>query len=85
MTTKPLALYGLKSHPFYPDLPVDTMPAVDTFLRRVELTLADGGFAVLTGDPGTGKTIALRLLAERMDALPSIATTNTKPTFGAET
>ena len=34
--------------------------------------MADGGFAMLTGDPGTGKTIALRLLAERLRALPNV-------------
>ncbi len=65
MNTKLLALYSLKFHPFHADVPTEalyTTPVVDAFLRRVELTLADGGFAMLTGDPGTGKTIAMRLL-----------------------
>jgi general secretion pathway protein A len=73
--TKLLSLYGLKFHPFRPDVPVDalfTMPAVDSFVRRVELGIADGGFAMLTGDPGTGKSVALRLLAERLRALPDV-------------
>ena len=73
--TKALSLYGLKFHPFRPDVPHDalfTTPAVDSFLRRVELGIADGGFAMLTGDPGTGKSIALRLLAERLRALPDV-------------
>ena len=73
--TKLLSLYGLKFHPFRPDIPVDalfTTPAVDSYLRRVELGIADGGFAMLTGDPGTGKSIALRLLAERLRALPDV-------------
>src|SRR5579871_1149483 len=75
MNTKLLALYGLKFHPFHADVPTEALyatPAVDAFLRRVELTIADGGFAMLTGDPGTGKTIATRLLADRLRALPNV-------------
>jgi general secretion pathway protein A len=75
MNPKLLALYSLKFHPFHSDVPTDalyTPPAVDVFLRRVELTLTDGGFAMLTGDPGSGKTIAMRLLAERLRLLPNV-------------
>src|SRR5260221_1109126 len=74
--SKLLSLYGLKFHPFRPDIPTDALfatPAVDSYLRRVELGIADGGFALLTGDPGTGKSIALRLLAERLRQLPDVA------------
>ena len=73
--SKLLSLYGLKFHPFRPDIPTDALfatPAVDSYLRRVELGIADGGFALLTGDPGTGKSIALRLLAERLRQLPDV-------------
>ena len=73
--SKLLSLYGLKFHPFRPDVPPEalfTTPAVDSFVRRIELGIADGGFAMLTGDPGTGKSIALRLLAERLRALPDV-------------
>jgi len=73
--SKLLSLYGLKFHPFRPDVPLDalyTTPAVDSFLRRVELSIADGGFAMLTGDPGTGKSVALRLLADRLSKLPDV-------------
>jgi len=51
--SKLLSLYGLKFHPFRPDVPIDalyTTPSVDSYLRRVELGIADGGFAMLTGD-----------------------------------
>src|SRR5271155_1196549 len=75
MNTKLLALYSLKFHPFHADVPTEalyTTPVVDAFLRRVELTITDGGFAMLTGDPGTGKTIAMRLLADRLRALPNV-------------
>lgn len=70
-----LSTYGLKFHPFRPDVPLEalyTTPLVDSFLRRVELSIADGGFAMLTGDPGTGKSVALRLLAERLSKLPDV-------------
>lgn len=73
--SKLLSLYGLKFHPFRPDVPPDALhitPAVDSFLRRVELGITDGGFAMLTGDPGTGKSVALRLLFERLRALPDV-------------
>jgi type II secretory pathway predicted ATPase ExeA len=47
-------------------------PAVDAFIRRVELGIADGGFVMVTGDPGTGKSVALRLLTERLRKLPDL-------------
>lgn len=75
MNAKLQALYGLKFHPFRPDVPVSalhTTPVVDAFLRRVELGIADGGFVMITGDPGTGKSVALRLLSERLRALPDV-------------
>jgi type II secretory pathway predicted ATPase ExeA len=73
--SKLLSLYGLKFHPFRPDVPTEalfTTSAVDSYLRRVELGIADGGFAMLTGDPGTGKSVALRLLADRLRQLPDV-------------
>ncbi len=74
MRTRLLSLYGLKFNPFRPDVPPEalfTSPAVDTFLRRVELGIADGGFAMVTGDPGTSKSVVLRLLDGRLRALPN--------------
>jgi type II secretory pathway predicted ATPase ExeA len=73
--SKLLSVFGLKFHPFRPDIPVEalfTTPTVDSFVRRIELGIADGGFALLTGDPGTGKSVALRLLAKRLRALPDV-------------
>jgi general secretion pathway protein A len=75
MIPKLQTLYGLKFHPFRPDIPIEALyatPAVDAFLRRVEYTIADGGFAMVTGDPGAGKSIALRLLADRLRGLPDV-------------
>ena len=71
MNRELLTLYGLKWNPFAADLPVDSLmatPAVDSFCRRVEHHLVrQGGFALITGEPGTEKSVALRLLARRLE------------------
>lgn len=75
MNPKLKALYGLKFHPFRPDVPIEALyvtPQVDSFLRRVELGIADGGFVSITGEPGSGKSVALRLLADRLRRLPNV-------------
>lgn len=64
-----LSFFGLKFHPFRADVPHDALyatPLVDSFIRRVEMTVPDGGFALITGNVGTGKSVALRLLAHRL-------------------
>jgi general secretion pathway protein A len=68
MNPKLQALYGLKFHPFR-DAPTEALlatPSVDAFCRRVEFSLADGGFSMVTGDPGLGKSVALRILTARL-------------------
>jgi general secretion pathway protein A len=76
MNKKLLALYGLKWNPFSPELPTEalvTTPKVESFCWRIEQTLVrEGGFALVTGDPGTGKSVVLRLLTERLGRLPDI-------------
>ncbi|AUX23355.1 general secretion pathway protein GspA [Sorangium cellulosum] len=75
MTSKILSLYSLIFNPFRPDLPVEALhvtPQVHTFLRRVESGVTDGGFALVTGDPGTGKSVALRLVREHLGTLPDV-------------
>lgn len=70
MNHKLLALYGLKFNPFTPELPVEALhvsPRLESFCWRIEnAQIREGGFAMIHGDPGTGKSIALRLLAERL-------------------
>lgn len=76
MTQKLLALYGLKWNPFAPELPVQAIyvpPKLENFCWRIEhAQIREGGFAMIHGDPGTGKSVALRLLADRLSKLPDV-------------
>ena len=67
-----LALYGLKWNPFSPDLPTEALyvtPKVESFCWRIEHALVrEGGFALISGDSGTGKSVVLRLLADRLQS-----------------
>ncbi|MEN8180845.1 MAG: AAA family ATPase [Pseudomonadota bacterium] len=77
MNKKLLALYGLKWNPFSPELPTEALtvtPRIEHFYWRIEQGLIqEGGFALVTGDPGTGKSVVLRLLAERLGQLRDIS------------
>jgi len=73
MNKKLLALYGLKWDPFSAQLPIEALHStakIESFCWRVEQGLIrEGGFAMITGDPGTGKSVVLRMLAERLEQL----------------
>lgn len=74
-----LTFYGLKYSPFRPDVPCNafkTNAAIDSFLRRMQLGITDGGFALITGDPGTGKSVVLRLLTEKLREQPDVIVGN---------
>ena len=63
------ALYGLKWNPFLPEVPVESLartPRIESFCYRLESLVLDGGFAMITGEPGTGKSVTLRILADRL-------------------
>lgn len=69
MSRKLLALYGLKYNPFGPELPVEALyqsSRTQSFLWRVDQMSREGGFASLTGDPGLGKSVILRITEARL-------------------
>lgn len=66
----------MKWNPFAPALPLEALrvtPQLENCCWRIEQALVrEGGFAVIQGDPGTGKSVALRLLAERLTRLTDL-------------
>ena len=75
MNKKLLALYGLKFDPFISDIPTEALqmtPRIESFCWRVEQLAGDGGFALVTGPAGAGKSATLRLLVERLAALRDV-------------
>lgn len=70
MSKKLLAIYGLKFNPFTPDIPTEALHTYDKlehFCWRIEHAfIQEGGFALISGDPGTGKSVALRLLEAKL-------------------
>jgi general secretion pathway protein A len=64
MNKKLLALYGLKYNPFSSEVPVEALyphPTLENFCWRIEHVLVqEGGFALVSGEPGMGKSVALR-------------------------
>jgi len=72
---KLLALFGLKWNPFTPDIPVQALwrpPGVDHFLFRTENLVMEGGFALITGEPGLGKSKCLQLLAHQLEQIADV-------------
>lgn len=70
------ALFGLKWNPFVADVPIEGLyrsPRTQSFAWRVENLIMDGGIAAVTGDPGQGKSVALRLLDERFRQIKDVS------------
>jgi len=75
MNKKLLSLYSLKFNPFSPEIPTSALwvtPPLESFCWRIEQQVGEGGFALALGDPGTGKSAALRLLAARLGQLRDV-------------
>jgi type II secretory pathway predicted ATPase ExeA len=76
MSQRLQALYGLKWNPFSPELPLEALyvpPRVENFCWRVENALVrEGGFAMIHGEPGTGKSVVMRVLAEKLERLTDL-------------
>ena len=70
------AVFGLKFNPFDADVPASSLhvtPATNHFFRRMERLVGEGGFALVTGDPGTGTSASLRILVERLAGLREVS------------
>jgi type II secretory pathway predicted ATPase ExeA len=76
MSTKKMhALYGLKWNPFSQDIPAEAIlrnARFDQFCYRVETMVLEGGFALITGENGLGKSTCLRALFEHLSKVPEI-------------
>jgi type II secretory pathway predicted ATPase ExeA len=72
---KLLSLWGLKWNPFSPELPSEallTTAKIESFAWRVEQLVQEGGFALITGESGTGKSVALRIVALRLASVRDV-------------
>lgn len=72
---KLLSLWGLKWNPFSPELPSEGLlvtPKIESFAWRVEQLIQEGGFALINGESGTGKSVALRIVAERLASVRDV-------------
>lgn len=66
------ALYGLKHNPFSKGTPVQSLwkpDYVEEFFFCAENTVLEGGFALISGEAGLGKSKNLQLLAHRLKKL----------------
>jgi general secretion pathway protein A len=69
------ALCGVKYPPFSPEVPVSALlvtPKVEHFCYRVKSLAIEGGFASVTGEPGSGKSGSLRILLDQLERLRDV-------------
>ena len=69
MNRKLLAPYGLKFNPFAQEIPIEALAQtarIESFGLRLERQSSEGGFALVLGPPGSGKSSALRLVNQRL-------------------
>jgi type II secretory pathway predicted ATPase ExeA len=72
---KLLSLWGLKWNPFSPELPNEALlltAKIESFAWRVEQLVQEGGFALISGESGTGKSAVLRIIALRLSTLREV-------------
>ena len=82
MNKRLLHLYGLKFNPFsqVPATALWIPPQLQSFCWRMEQQIGQGGFALVVGDPGVGKSAALRILAEHFNGVRDLSVgTLTRP------
>lgn len=70
------SLYGLKYNPFLPNIPEEalyTLPGSEMFELRIRSMAGQGGFALITGEPGLGKSKTLHKIACCLEKIPDLA------------
>ena len=70
-----LAYYGLKWNPFLPNIPVEALwhpPQMNSFIFRLENMTMNGGFALISGEPGLGKSKTLQIMAHQFSKLDEV-------------
>ncbi len=70
------SLYGLKYNPFLPNIPEEalyTLPGSEMFELRIRSMARQGGFALITGEPGLGKSKTLHKMACGLEKIPDLA------------
>ncbi|MEO8185364.1 MAG: ATP-binding protein [Deltaproteobacteria bacterium] len=68
-------LYSLKWNPFSPEIPTEALwisPRLELFCSRLQHQVREGGFALISGEPGSGKSAAMRLAAHRLGEVPDV-------------
>ena len=74
---KHTALFGLKWDPFSTDVPTESLftpPRVEHFFLRAEQQARQGGFILVTGEVGCGKSTVLRQLHQRLGLVSDLVT-----------
>lgn len=75
MKQKIKALYGLTWNPFTNDIPIEGIACPEKWSQifwRIENLVLDGGFALIQGDSGLGKSIFMRALFDRLSNVRDI-------------
>ena len=70
-----LAYYGLKWNPFLPSIPVEALwhpPQMNSFISRLENMTMNGGFSLISGEPGLGKSKTLQIIAHQFSKLDEV-------------
>lgn len=66
---------GLKWNPFLPDVPTSALyrdARLESFLRRLEPLAAQGGYALVSGPVGSGKSGTLRMVQGALDEVADL-------------
>jgi general secretion pathway protein A len=70
-----LTFFGIKYNPFLPDIPDEAIwphPETNVFFIKVEYLLQRGGFALISGEPGIGKSKTLQRLSKKLSGYPDV-------------